>query len=240
MGAEPKRTAVEIAWVAGIYEGEGSCGPKVGGKGSLRSAIVQNDTWILERIRAMYGGGIYKRRTLFKGKWYEGHVLQMSGGPTREMLRDILPLLSPWRQAQARAALEMRPPRPRATAERCVHGHLWAEFGVREPNRGWRFCRACKRDGERRRYRENDARRRVRLDRLQARRREAPLRLAWPDAVRYAGVCRRGHALTPANTIWNPARGRQCRACWTLYRPKARTPIRPPRAEGEGRAPSRT
>lgn len=121
--SRPVPSPLEIAWVAGIYEGEGSCGPKVGGKGSLRVAIVQKDTWILLKIQGLYGGGVYKRRTLFKGKWYDGHVLQLSAGPTRAMLSDILPFLSPWRQAQARTALELRPPRPRATAERCIHGH---------------------------------------------------------------------------------------------------------------------
>ena len=178
------------------------------------------------KIQAFYGGGVYERRTLFKGKWYDGHALQLSAVPTRAMLTDILPLLSPWRQAQARTALELRPPRPRATAERCVHGHPWAEFEMREPRRGWRFCRACKREADRRSYRENDEKRRAWLARLQAQRAGVAKRPAPPPEDLFRGWCKRGHRFTPTNTIWNPQRGRQCRVCWKFFRAKARTPLR--------------
>lgn len=215
-------TAVEIAWVAGFYEGEGWCGPKVGGKGSLRASIVQNETWPLERIQRIYGGGIYPRRTYLNGKWFSGHVLQLSSVPARQLLQDALPHLSPRRRAQAQVALNLRPPRPRATADHCVHGHPWAEFGVLDPRRGWRFCRACKRESERMRYRSDDDRRRSRLKRDAERRRsKVPALMSRPERMRTE--CRRGHAFTPENTIWNSRRGRQCRACWCYYRAKARS-----------------
>lgn len=219
----PRPTTLEIAWVAGLYEGEGHCGPKIGGKGALRSCIVQKDPWVLEKVQQFYGGGIYKRNQRLNGKWFNCHVLQLSGGPTRALLADILPHLSPRRTSQAQTALSLRPPRPRATAERCVHGHLWSEFEVREPRRGWRFCRACKREAERRRYRADDAKRRDRIQRQETRRRSAPRLMPPPPEQLSSGHCRRGHTFTPANTIWNDRRGRQCRSCWRSYRHKART-----------------
>ena len=59
-GLEPTKipTALEIAWAAGIYEGEGSC---IGGgwKGrGFHADISQKDPELLYRLRDMFGGSI--------------------------------------------------------------------------------------------------------------------------------------------------------------------------------------
>lgn len=58
LNATKKPTAIDIAWAAGVYEGEGSirlCGR---GKRSLAGSIPQKDPEILYRLRDLFGGSV--------------------------------------------------------------------------------------------------------------------------------------------------------------------------------------
>src|SRR5207237_10064164 len=55
---------VQIAWAAGVYEGEGCCqvtGAKAHPCTAL--AICQKDPWILYRLRDYFGGSVYTLRS---------------------------------------------------------------------------------------------------------------------------------------------------------------------------------
>ena len=97
-GLEPadSPTNMDIAWAAGIYEGEG------GSRFHARSTsviIVQKDKWILYKLKRFFGGDIYKHGSF--SSW------RTSGTRARGFLMTIYSFLSPWRQEQARKALKL-------------------------------------------------------------------------------------------------------------------------------------
>lgn len=57
---EPTKTpsCLDIAWAAGIYEGEGSCVRGGNGKRSFVASVPQKDPEILYRLRDMFGGSV--------------------------------------------------------------------------------------------------------------------------------------------------------------------------------------
>lgn len=90
---------LEVGWVAGIYEGEGSVESYVqsGRKNTVISVqVFQNDPWMLYKFQEFYGGsvGSYKNRT--------GHFWKLTGQRAVDFLCGIAPLLSPRRIDQAR------------------------------------------------------------------------------------------------------------------------------------------
>jgi hypothetical protein len=97
-------TIRDIVLAAGWFEGEGTCNIDKGGCSRLR--VAQNDRWMLERLRALFGGCIQSfpanrggfHRTASHG-WY------LSAARARGFLMTIYVLLSPRRQAQVRRAL---------------------------------------------------------------------------------------------------------------------------------------
>lgn len=50
-------STLDIAWAAGVYEGEGTCGMGGGGKGFCLS-VSQKDPELLYRLRRLFGGSI--------------------------------------------------------------------------------------------------------------------------------------------------------------------------------------
>lgn len=51
-------TEIDIAWAAGIYEGEGHCRLCGHGKRSFAAAVVQKDPELLYRLRDWFGGSV--------------------------------------------------------------------------------------------------------------------------------------------------------------------------------------
>lgn len=82
-----------IIWAAGIYEGEGYCQSTH----TTTISIAQKDTWILYRLKALFGGSICKGPT-------GCHHWTIYGARARGFSMSIYGLLSPWRQAQMRKA----------------------------------------------------------------------------------------------------------------------------------------
>lgn len=79
-------TVREIAWAAGIYEGEGNFS-------GTHVIIAQKDTWILHKLRNMFGFG-----TITKHGECNGWVI--AGGNARGFLLTIFSELSPRRKAE--------------------------------------------------------------------------------------------------------------------------------------------
>lgn len=85
-------TILDIAWAAGIYEGEGHVQRQYQRQ---RCCVTQKDTWILEKLKRLFGGSIYTAKTGAKcSAWY------ISGPRARGFLYTIFCFLSPRRKQQ--------------------------------------------------------------------------------------------------------------------------------------------
>ncbi len=94
-------TMIDIAWAAGLYEGEGHCGfTSKGTKGSAKAVISQKDPWVLEKMRPMFGGSVGKpTKHQACGHWV------VFGARARGFLMTIYPYLSPRRKEQVKKVL---------------------------------------------------------------------------------------------------------------------------------------
>ena len=107
-GPTRRPTLTDIAWMAGIYEGEGSCASR---HGCATVTIGQSGSpWLPEKLRSLVGGTVngYKRKQ--NGKMYQDHYLwQANSTFARGFLMTIYSFLSPRRKGQIRRALSSAP-----------------------------------------------------------------------------------------------------------------------------------
>lgn len=83
----------EVLWIAGFYEGEGSCRVS-------HAQIAQTTLWPLERCRNTFGGAIYQRQYPNNPKHSQRWDWVIGGKEARDFIAAIYPHLSPRRQAQ--------------------------------------------------------------------------------------------------------------------------------------------
>jgi hypothetical protein len=88
-------TAIDIAWTAGIYEGEGTCRNAGKSKRGLMVQVVQKDAEILYRLRDWFGGSIQ-----FMGAANGCHTWNACGDRARIFLALVYSFLSARRRAQ--------------------------------------------------------------------------------------------------------------------------------------------
>ncbi len=91
-------TTFDIAWAAGIYEGEGTAARSSSGRGCEKLAVSQKDMWLLERLRYLFGGSIVKHGT------DSCHLWLVTGARARGFAMTIYTFLSPRRQTQIKRA----------------------------------------------------------------------------------------------------------------------------------------
>lgn len=101
-GLEPTEhpNNTQIAWAAGIFEGEGSSnrsGSRSRRSRTERLMVSQKDLWLLERCRALFGGSIKRHGKI--SAW------NLSGTRARGFLMTIYSFLSPRRKEQVRRTL---------------------------------------------------------------------------------------------------------------------------------------
>lgn len=90
-------TNLDVAWAAGIYEGEGSCVcPNVNGSHSFSVMVSQKDPELLYRLRDMFGGTV---RPYMNGG-FDIHRWQICGDRGRVFLATIYPYLTARRKQQ--------------------------------------------------------------------------------------------------------------------------------------------
>jgi hypothetical protein len=89
-----KPTSLDLAWAAGIYEGEGSC---YYGH-TEQASVAQKGLWLTSKLQALFGGSVCVCAD-------DLHVWQVYGARARGFLMSIYGLLSPRRQEQIRKAL---------------------------------------------------------------------------------------------------------------------------------------
>ena len=90
---------MQIAWAAGLFEGEGSC--TRARHGSQNVHLGQKDRWVCDRMKALFGGSIGERQ-MNGSPFYEWHI---SGARARGFLMTMFTFLSPRRQEQVTACL---------------------------------------------------------------------------------------------------------------------------------------
>jgi hypothetical protein len=94
-------TSIEIGWIAGFLEGEGSFAKRGSG---VTATQVQKEPIV--RLLQMLGGRIYLRRRVDKPKAQKNRWLWTIGGArARGVMLTIYPLMSPKRQLQIRRSL---------------------------------------------------------------------------------------------------------------------------------------
>ena len=95
-------TLADLAWAAGIWEGAGTA---IFSSNSFRMIVAQKDRWILDRLRAWFGGNVYVRKEHYLGGRYILHQWYLTGARARGFAYTIFSWLSPRRRAQVRKAL---------------------------------------------------------------------------------------------------------------------------------------
>ena len=97
---EKKYTEVDLAYIAGLFDGEGSVGiyhqviptAKRGYTYRYQINISNNCLPPLKRIQELFGGGIYSHGWK-NSKWKESHEWRVTGGRSTEVLLLLLPYL---------------------------------------------------------------------------------------------------------------------------------------------------
>ena len=82
-------TMYDIVWAAGIYEGEGHCSWSK----SVHICVSQKDTWLLEKLKHLFGGNIYYTHKTCK-QWV------LTGARARGFAYTVFTFLSPRRRKQ--------------------------------------------------------------------------------------------------------------------------------------------
>lgn len=159
--------AAKWAYVAGLFEGEGEGWVGVAGMGRgkyryfyARIRIDMTDREPLELVQGIAGSGWlsepYKRGAALKPI----QSLTIQGWePVEAFYRGVRPWLSPRRRDQFERALAQKPSADRlghGSHERrkthCPQGHPYDAANTSVNARGWRTCRACARERERRKH----------------------------------------------------------------------------------------
>jgi hypothetical protein len=152
------RDEAGIAWLAGLFEGEGNI--DIAKNGGTRLTIRMTDRDVIEQVNAMFPSTKIHIVPPPKAKanWKTQYAWRISN-PNK--VREILELLLPWfgerRAARAREVLHHLDTRPGldhwAKRTHCIHGHEFSEENTYvNPKNGYRTCRTCSSASQRRRY----------------------------------------------------------------------------------------
>jgi len=140
----------EIAWIAGIYEGEGSCSLNKGRAFSV--SIVMTDIDIMDRFFALVKvGSLSEVTNTGKGnKSYKRWSASSIDGIV--FLETILSWLGERRKAKAEEAIyNWKNNRKQSVPSdtHCIHGHEFTEENtLLQAKLSYRLCRQCTRDAQ--------------------------------------------------------------------------------------------
>src|SRR5271155_2414631 len=96
-------TSQQLAWAAGIFEGEGCCSWTSRERNCQEVMIKQNDPWILDEFSRIFGGKVSPCKGSNKLSHNLGYRWRVSGPTARGFLMTVYSFLSPRRQAQVKA-----------------------------------------------------------------------------------------------------------------------------------------
>ncbi len=142
------RDAIDIAWLAGLLEGEGSFILRPGNSPSI--TVGSTDIDVVQRAHAIMGanGRIHERR-LKSGKVF-CRIVVNDQAVAIDVMKAVLPLMGLRRSERIRqciAAFEAKPPQRRDQTH-CLHGHPLSGDNLRVAYEGKypkRRCRICER-----------------------------------------------------------------------------------------------
>jgi hypothetical protein len=100
LDAVRRPTAIEVAWAAGIYEGEGSCVTAGEKRNSFDVRICQKDPELLYRLRDLFGGSVKSYDRKFNGVVRPISHWKISGDRGRTFIGVIYPFLTARRKEQ--------------------------------------------------------------------------------------------------------------------------------------------
>lgn len=143
---QTKRTPEQVAWAAGLFEGEGCIVPR--GKTSGELIVGMTDRDVLERFRDIVGvGGIKIEHRPDPHK--DCYRWSVSNAPESRM---VLELLLPWLSERRREAAEALLSRmehcrgPNGLKTHCANGHEYSPENTYITPAGHRRCMTCHRD----------------------------------------------------------------------------------------------
>lgn len=142
-------TKAMIAWVAGIYEGEGCCGIR---RSAIRLELTMTDHDIITRFHEAVGVGTVRGpyfRNGSEGRYKAVTHWGCGGDDAIELLQIMLPWLGERRSERAREAIAARTTlrnRVRPQDTHCIRGHEFTLENTFKKNDGdGRGCLTCRR-----------------------------------------------------------------------------------------------
>ena len=90
----------QVAWAAGIFEGEGNCTWTSKEHNCQEVMVKQNDTWLLEQLAQYFGGKVSPCGGTNALSANLGNRWRLYGSEARQFLSTIYSLLSPRRKWQ--------------------------------------------------------------------------------------------------------------------------------------------
>lgn len=103
LAATKSPTNLEIAWAAGLYEGEGTAVSTAGRyHNGTAASVSQKDQWVLYRLQELFGGSVrqHPEHTFPSQHRAAISTWRLSGQRAHGFLMTIFPFLSPRRKAQ--------------------------------------------------------------------------------------------------------------------------------------------
>lgn len=161
----------DLHWAAGFLDGEGYFAKPAFGSGrSARINAVQKDDWPLLKLQAILGGTLNRYQNHQKGRTFEGTWYwrwEIYGDRAVDVMRELLPLLSPRRQLRIATIIEnweirkVRSRRMRGVGllnsqkTHCKRGHEFTSENTYAKDGKNRQCRTCQRVAALRWYHAN-------------------------------------------------------------------------------------
>lgn len=100
-----KPSILDIAWAAGVWEGEGNC--TAVNEQWFRVSTAQKDPYILHKLRDLFGGSVNKYEcTSYKYPTHI-HTWYLYGSRAHGFIQTIFTFLSPRRREQVKKAIQL-------------------------------------------------------------------------------------------------------------------------------------
>jgi hypothetical protein len=150
--ARPRLSKVTIAWLTGLYEGEGNV--NIAKNGGVRITIRMTDRDVIERLHSIFPCTKIHVVPAQRANWKTQYAWRISNPDNvRTILELMLPLLGKRRAADARAALEYLRTRPGSGGRQrekthCPQDHEYTPENTKIDKWG-RNCRTCQREWSR-------------------------------------------------------------------------------------------
>src|SRR5262245_51776004 len=195
-------TVREIAWLAGLLEGEGSFGLRTTrGNGHdfyyPQVTLEMTDLDVVTKVQTLLDAPSVTSRQPRKTNHNPTYVCALYGTRAVALMMTILPFMGARRSHRIQQCLadwKHRYKLSPITPTHCPHGHLFTTHTPGYDKQGWRYCKTCAS--------------------IRARAKRARRSPDWTPQPRPPKThCIHGHLYTTENTYTRPDGERQCRTC---------------------------